>query len=119
MSPQAFLVIHLFGVFMVVTSLAAAAMLAMSVGSKNIPHRRWLSLIHGLGLLITLIAGFGMLGMLHLGFPGWAVGKLVIWLLLGGAIAVVLRKPSWGMLWLTMVILLATCAAYLAVFKPF
>ena len=52
-----------------------------------------LGAMHGIGLLISLVAGFGLMARLGVSFPGWAVAKIVIWLGLGAALAVPNRRP--------------------------
>lgn len=119
MSVDAYLVVHLLGIFMIVTALTAAIGFSMSAGSRDFPQRRTVGLVHGLGLLIALIAGFAMLGKMHLGFPGWALGKFLIWLGMGAAPAIIYRKPSKAMAAWFAIIAFAVVAAYLARFKPF
>lgn len=116
-------VMHLTAIFMIVLSLGGMAFHAISGGGRNHPFRKNLARTHGVGLLLALIAGFGLLA--RLGFahnqwpPGWAMAKIGIWLLLGGLSAVLLRKPQWGKpLWIGIIFLTGT-AAYLANYKPF
>ena len=55
---------------------------------------RFTAMLHGLTLLFILMSGFGMLA--RLGFagsiPSWALGKLVIWFLMGGSIVLARRS---------------------------
>ena len=73
----------------------------------------------GIGLVLALISGFGLIGKLGAGFKGWMIGKLAIWVILGGLIAVINRHPKLGSLLWWAVILLGLAAAFLAVTKPF
>lgn len=50
--------------------------------------------------------------------PLWAIGKIVIWLALGGSVALAKRKSAWGIPLLTAWVVLGGLAAYLCVFKP-
>jgi len=78
-------------------------------------------MVHGIGLLIVLIAGFGMLAKLNLmgSFPGWAVGKLVIWLALGALPAPIYRMGKKSMMFAPITVLLGALAAFFAIYKPF
>ncbi|MFP5520527.1 MAG: hypothetical protein ACLGGX_11530 [Bdellovibrionia bacterium] len=78
-------------------------------------------ILHGVGLALILISGFGMAARLGLvsGLPGWIHAKLAIWVLLGAGIALAKRKGAIG--WPVAVLLmgLGTTAAYIAINKPF
>lgn len=76
---------------------------------------------HGLGLLFLLVGGFGMLAKMGLmaQLPGWVTSKIIIWLLLGAGISLVKRKGHIGWPVATLLIVLGTTAAVLAINKPF
>ncbi len=120
MSYDFYKVLHFFGLFMVFTALGGQIVAALyGVNAKEQPGRKWIAIYHGLGLLIMLVAGFGLVAKLGVGFPGWVVAKLLIWLALGGIGAVAARKKHLAsMIWI-FVILLGLAAAYLAHYKPF
>ena len=71
-----------------------------------------------LGLVLLLVGGFGMLAKLGVsGIPGWVHPKILIWVLLGLAVAVPYRKPELARpLWFAAPIL-ALIAAYLGLNK--
>jgi len=77
---------------------------------------------HGVGLLFMLVSGFGLLarmGFMHnAGLPTWIYIKLVIWLIMGGIIALIKRKGQlgWPMYFLLLAIFIT--AAYVGVYKP-
>ncbi len=85
------------------------------------PTRKLLSIAHGVGLLVALVAGFGLLARYAIPWPwpGWVIAKIVLWLIFGGSIALLKRMPHlgtpfwWGAWGLFLV------AAYLGVHKPF
>ncbi|MES2745379.1 MAG: hypothetical protein V4655_08120 [Bdellovibrionota bacterium] len=120
MSFDFYKVMHFFGLFMVFSALGGQIAIALNGGdSKQQPARKWIGIYHGLGLFIMLVAGFGMIAKASIGFPGWIIGKMAIWIILGGIGAVAARKKNLaGMVW-TIVILLGLTAAYLAHYKPF
>lgn len=115
-------VIHIVGILMIFLSLGGLAAIAIIGGGNKHSWRMPLALTHGLGMVLTLVAGFGLLarlGIIHGQMPGWAYAKIGIWLVFGLLIAAFKRKPSWSRaLWVVM-ILLGGVAAYLAVNKPF
>ncbi len=114
-------VVHLFGIFLIFVSLGGVTLHSMNGGSREHPMRKKAAMTHGVGLLIALVGGFGLLARLGVlsPFPLWAALKLVIWLFMGGAIALAYRaKGGIGkMLW-WLFPLLGASAAYLAIFKP-
>ncbi len=121
MSLETYKVLHLVGVFMVMAGLCARPLVGW-LGAESpaaIPARKLSGMTHGGGLAIVLIAGFGMLarGGYSPSQP-WVLGKLLIWIILGGMVAVAARMPrKAGLIWL-LAFLLGGAAAYLAIFKP-
>lgn len=119
MSFDFYKVLHFLGIFMVFSALGGQIVQALNGGdAKQMPGRKWVAIYHGLGLLLVLIAGFGMIAKAQIGFPGWVIGKLVVWVALGGIGAVAVRKKNLaGLVWI-LVLLLGLTAAYLAHYKP-
>lgn len=115
-------VIHLVGVLMVFLSLGGAAGSAVNGAGKKYTWKRPIVITHGIGLLLSLVGGFGLLarlGIVHGGLPGWVLAKLGIWFVFAALVAVVVRKPRWAMsLWIV-IIALGGVATYLAGSKPF
>jgi hypothetical protein len=119
MSYEFYKIIHILGIALVVLSLGGIFMHVINGGTKaSNTFRKGALVSHGLGLVLVLVAGFGMLHKLHLDMgAAWVVGKIVIWLLLGAFVAVAYRKPTLASkLWFGVPILV-TLAAVLAVFK--
>jgi hypothetical protein len=121
-SYETYKLVHYAGIFLAITALAGLAFVAaLSKSIAEHPWRKFAVIAHGVGLFLVLLGGFGMLARLGLtaGLPGWATGKLVIWVALGGALAVAKRAPRLALpLWLGTV-LASVGAAYLALTKPF
>lgn len=115
-------IVHFVGIFMVLMSLAALTMHVINGGTKQHSFRKQLAITHGVGMLVSLIGGFGLLarlGLGHNGLPGWIIAKLAIWFVLGGLTGVVIRKAQWAKpMWILMLVL-AGGAAYFANYKPF
>ncbi len=111
--------IHILGLFFVFASLGALTLQAYLGNPLDARGRRLAGLTHGIGLLIVLVSGFGALARLGMGFPGWVVVKLVIWLVIGGIIVLIRKMPQLaGVLWVVLP-LLGAFAGYLALYKPF
>lgn len=116
MPVQLYSILHLVGAMCLFLGLGAA-LLPDTEGTA--PFRRKALVFHGLGLFLLLVAGFGLLAKLKLGFPGWIVVKLVLWLLFG-ALPVLAKRgvlkpvPAW-----TVAILCGIVAAWLGTMKPF
>jgi hypothetical protein len=110
--------LHVLGVMLLFTALGGAAALAFGAGSPRL--RKLAGITHGVALLILLVSGFGALAKLGFGMPpGWAWGKLVIWLLLGGLIVLMRKKPQQAGLWWWLAPILGLVAGSLALYKPF
>jgi hypothetical protein len=78
--------------------------------------RRTAAMFHGIGLVILLVAGFGLIAKLKLPYTSpFIIAKAVIWLLLGG-IPAFGKRMSVGAAMLIAVVL-AGCAAYLGYLK--
>lgn len=111
---------HLVGVMLTVVALGGMAIHAANGGTREQSlTRRLTTAIHGTGLLLVLVAGFGMLARLDGSTgSGWVVIKLGIWLLLGGAALVPYRRPQFARVLFVAVPLLAALAAIMAITKP-
>lgn len=83
--------------------------------------RIWTFALHGTGLTIMIVAGFGLLARLNMmgDLPGWVYGKLVIWLVLALMISLVKRRPQWFPGLAIVIVALVGYAAKLAITKSF
>jgi uncharacterized membrane protein len=117
--------LHLVGVLLAFTGVAGIA--AHAAGgrprSEN-PVRGLLAGLHGIGLLVVLLAGIGMLARLmrtpSMPGPAWVTAKLILWVLLAGMVAVPYRGPGLARrVLLAGLPLLAVAAVVVAVLKPF
>lgn len=112
-------ILHVVGILMVF--MGYGALLARSLsGSTDLSVKKLGSITSGIGLLLILIAGFGLIS--KMGYPfhaGWIIVKLLIWLGLGGLIAIINRKPDCaGKLW-WILIALGAIAAVMVYARPF
>ncbi len=115
-------VLHVFSVVLTFTVLGALALHSANGGNRaSNRSSRLTGVLHGVGLLMILVAGFGLLARLGVsgGFPLWVWLKLIIWLLVGASAALIRRSPAWSKALLWLLPLLAGVATWLAVYKPF
>jgi uncharacterized membrane protein SirB2 len=119
---EVYKMVHLIGIFMILLSLGGVSAYAINGGDKaNNTFRKGLGITHGIGLVLVLVAGFGLLARLNISWPwpGWVFVKLAVWLIFGVLSAVAYRMGNRGRsLWYIM-ILLGAIAIYAAVQKPF
>jgi len=121
MSYEFYKIMHLAGLMFLFFGLSSALTLKMAGVSFTGNIKKMAFITHGIGLLLMLVAGFGLaarLGMMG-GLPGWVYAKLVIWFLLGGGIALAKRKGQIGWPLMLVFVGLGVCAAWLAITKPF
>lgn len=112
--------IHLSMIFLLLLNLGGAAVHLMSGGSKDYAPRKTLAMLSGIALLVIAVTGFLLVKHLYPSEPlhGWVYGKFLVWLYLGGIIALVHRKPKSAKMILTSIFFVATLGAILAIFKP-
>ena len=124
MSYTTYKLIHLVGLFALMVALAGMATHAATGGAKeeNTSYRTLL-LLHGIGALLALTGGFGLLARIHVEagglLPGWIWAKLVLWVLLGGLVALPYRKQAFARPLLILLPLFGFLGAFLANFRPF
>lgn len=129
MSYATYKILHLLGLMLVFLSLGGLTIQALMTpaqatgeGSEGAapkpPAKAALLALHGIGMLLLLVAGFGILAKLKLGFPAWVHPKLLIWLILGAAPVIAKKAPPARVPLLFVVTLLGLAAAYLGVMKP-
>ena len=90
------------------------------LGSDNSRVRKLGSVTSGVGLVLILVAGFGSIAKVYGNqFQTWMILKILIWLVLGGLIVLINRKPALAVpLWWTL-IALGGLAAFLVYARPF
>ena len=116
---EIFKLLHLLGMTLLFMSLGALAFHGANGGDKQSNHVRGLVMAtHGFALLLLLGAGLGQLhttyGLAN-GLPGFIHPKLLIWVLLGAAPALLNKKPEWGKAMWFVLPLLMLGAAYFGV----
>jgi hypothetical protein len=112
MNPNIYQVLHIVGIAMVF--LGYGALLARSMAAPdNQSVRKLGSITSGIGLLLILIAGFGLISKMGYSFSSpWLIVKMLIWLALGGLIVLINRKPQLAViLWWLLIVLSAIAAS--------
>ncbi len=113
--------LHIFGLFLAMTSLGGIAIHAANGGTKATSTTRSLTAgVFGVGMLLSLAGGFGQaarLGMSSTGvFPGWLWAKVAIWVIVAVLSILPYRVPSLAKPVYLFVPVIAGLAAYLAIF---
>jgi hypothetical protein len=111
-------VIHVVGALTVFMALGGL----VALGAAGPERQRLFKALHGIGLLVVLVAGFAMLGRLGMGGPGtwgtWVWIKLVVFALLGASLVAIRRAERWGHTVLLALLLLGAVATWAALSKP-
>ena len=121
MSYLAYKLLHMLGVLLVLAAAGGVAVHAATGGRREDNDLRGvLASMHGVGLVLSVVTGFGLLATLGAGMPPpWAWVKLVIWLFFGAALTLPYRNTSLARALVVALPLLAAIASYLAMYKPF
>ncbi|MCB0325365.1 MAG: SirB2 family protein [Bdellovibrionales bacterium] len=80
--------------------------------------RKTLLAAHISGFLVFL-TGFGLLGVLKWGVPGWAIVKLVCWLAMSAFSGIAFRKRDASSLFIALTVAALTIAVVMVDLKPF
>lgn len=120
MSYTFYKLLHFSGLFMVLLSLGAIAAHRLQGGTKeNFKNRKFFMGFHGAGLLISFVAGFGLIAKAQFSFAsGWIWAKLIIWLFLGMYPVIFYKKGDTKVPYFGLLALLFT-AILLVEYKPF
>ena len=113
MSSDTYRILHFVGLAMLFASLGASTL--QPAGQKA---PKFAMILHGIGLLVMLVAGFGMLAKLgYKAYESWVLVKVFGWLILGALPVLVRRRVVPGWIGLLLAIAIAGGAAYVARFK--
>ena len=121
MSYEFYKILHICGLLLTFSSLAAGLFPQFAGAALQGSTRKFAFIGHGLGILLLLVSGFGLAARLQYfgSLPTWIYVKLAIWLYFGGAIVLVKRKYQWGWKLMSVFIVLGGVAASIAITKPF
>lgn len=73
----------------------------------------------GILAVLVFLSGFGLLGILRLGVPGWAIAKLACWLALAMVPGLAFRRPGQMATWTAVTIAAVVIAVGMVTLKPF
>ena len=132
MSPyqkyEMYKLIHLFGIFMTFVVLGGLGLHILNGGNKESnPNRKLVAAIHGIGVFLILLGGFGTLAYVYkiagtsqkaTGLELWVLLKLGIWLVLALGLMFFYRFPKVGTALFFGLPLLGLMAGYFAIKKP-
>ncbi len=111
--------LHILGLLLAFLALGGLAAHVINGGGREHRFRAGLAATHGVGLLLTLVGGFGMQARGGFAWAGWLYVKIAVWVAFGVLYAVLLRKPgSARALWWALPVL-ALVALYMVRAKPF
>ena len=107
---------HFSGIILIFISLGAIGCWYALGRQKSDKGFRPLAISHGVGMMLTLVGGFGMAARLGIFATPWIALKTVLWLALGGAL-VAARKMQ-NLKYVGYIAALGIVVVYCAVFKP-
>lgn len=88
MSHRTFLALHLISVLL----MSGVTFAAFAAPHPDNRHRMLMA--SGALSLLVFLSGFGVMGVMGLGFPGWALVKVVCWLVLSGLTGMAFRMAD-------------------------
>ena len=119
--------LHLIGIFSLFLAVGSVLGRNLDVDSNKsssghlkVQKSKWSAPLHGVGLLLIIVSGFGMaakLGIMRT-LPTWMTGKLLIWVILGSSLTLAKRKLIPAPILALILIALGGLAAYLGLWKP-
>lgn len=105
--------LHMITAFLFVATTFAA------IANPDPARRKCAMRNSGILALLVLVTGFGLLGMMKLGMPLWAIIKTVCWLLLSIITALVFRKPERAKVLGMLATIVVIAALTMVALKPF
>lgn len=115
MTPETYRLLHIVGVMLLLLGLGGV--LAHAGGDGKAP--RLFLVMHGIGLLVMLVAGVGFVHKKPLNWDNWLFAKIACWVLLAALPVLVRRGIVPRFLAVVLVLGLGATAAWLAQAKPF
>jgi len=113
--------LHVLGVMLLLAAFGGAILREVPASRADDRMRGRISMLHGIGLLLILVAGFGMAARLEIFsvFPAWMIAKLVLWLFLGGWLVVAYKRRLSRLVLLGVAIGASALSAWIGIMKPF
>ncbi len=86
--------IHIYQVLHVASMVLMTGFLFQAFANPDPKNKKRSSILIGILALLMLIGGFGLVSVLHVGFPWWVIVKLVCWFGLVAMSGLAYRKPE-------------------------
>lgn len=116
MSYQFYKLLHVLGIMLLFFGFGGVLIPHLSGYNLTGKAKMMAFITHGIGMVLLIVAGFGLLAKLDLGgIPNWVIIKIVVWFFLGIGIALAKRRPS--IISLLILLALAMIAPYAAIFR--
>ncbi|MCA8974425.1 MAG: hypothetical protein KDC98_06870 [Planctomycetes bacterium] len=115
MSPEFYRIAHIVGVLMLFLGLGG--MLACG-GREGAKAPALFPMLHGLGLIVMVVAGIGRAHKVGFGWPSWLLLKIVCWLVIAVLPVFVKRGKLNGAVAVLLALCLGGVALWLAATKP-
>lgn len=114
--------IAIFKIFHLVSLFVLVALTGLCLSTVISPqlreYRKQILMYSGIASLVVFLSGFGMLGMMKLGVPSWAIVKVLCWLALSAIGGIALRRPEKSRMLLSTAGAAALVAVIMAVSQP-
>ena len=120
MTYEFYKVLHLVGFFLLLSGLMGAFFTVWGGNSFQGKVKSASFALHGTGILLVLISGFGLLAKLGYmqNMPTWIYFKIALWMFFALAISILKRKGQLGMPLYVLLLAAYAFAAFLGVYKP-
>ena len=113
MNHQLFILIHVTSVIL----LSSVTFAAFAAPAPD--NRRPYLMMSGVLSLLVFLTGFGAMGMMGLGFPGWAMVKVVCWLALSGLTGMAFRMTAQIPMLRAVAAVIILIAVAMVIYRPF
>lgn len=111
--------LHFIGIFAIYISYGGLIFRA-ALGSDDKGLKKLGAIASGIGLFLLLFGGFGMMAKMQYSYGSvWVIMKVVIWVIFGGMIALINRKPELNKVWFFLALILGAIASFAGIYKPF
>jgi len=106
---------HVIGAFLLFAGFGGL----LAIGENRTHINRLVASLHGAGLLILFLSGFAAQGIGKMGFPGWMIVKIVIWLAMVALFVLAKRDKMSSKTAVIVSLLLGALVAWLCLAQPF
>ncbi|MGB0370456.1 MAG: hypothetical protein ACPGN3_03840 [Opitutales bacterium] len=111
--------LHFIGIFAIYISYGGLIFRA-ALGSDDKALRKFGAIVSGIGLFLVLLGGFGMMAKMGYSYASiWMIIKVVVWVIFGGMVALINKKPEMNKVWFFTLLVLGGVASFAGIYKPF